>query len=176
MDAPPNLSFRPGGRDDAATLARVLLEAFGTYRDWAHAGWSPSIDVSARERERLQARLGDSDYWCLVAEHGEEAAGYVILMPGFTRELRERIPGLAHIWHIFVRPAWWGSGVAARLMGKAVTEAGRRGYGEARLWTPRDNARARAFYRREGWRESGAERYAADVDLQLVEYRRPLHG
>jgi hypothetical protein len=49
-----------------------------------------------------------------------------------------------------------------------------RGYTSAVLWTPRDNPRARAFYRREGWRETGCERYAADLDLDLVEYGRPL--
>ena len=112
-----------------------------------------------------------------VSESVGEAVGYVVLRPAVTREEPpEPIAGLAHVWHMFVRPAWWGSGVAAGLLRSALGEAERQGYANARLWTPRDNARARAFYRREGFRESGAGRYAEDLDLDLVEYRRPLDG
>jgi hypothetical protein len=53
---------------------------------------------------------------------------------------------------------------------------GNPGEREARLASspPRDNGRARAFYRREGWCETGDERYAPHIDLQIVEYRRSL--
>jgi hypothetical protein len=49
-----------------------------------------------------------------------------------------------------------------------------RGYREMRLWTPRDSGRARTFYERDGWSPSGAERYADDLRLNVVEYRRML--
>ena len=172
-----DLSFRPGGPDDAPALVRVLVEGFETYREWMPPTWSPKIDLNEREYERLARRLGDDEVWCRVAESAGEAVGYVTLTPAYTREEpRELIPGLAHIWHIFVSPRWWGSGVAPRLMAEATEEAVARGYSHARLWTPRDNTRARAFYEREGWRASGAERYAEDLDIDLVEYRRALPG
>ena len=38
-------------------------------------------------------------------------------------EPRPDIPGLAHLWMLFVRPPWWGSGLAAQLNGLAVEEA-----------------------------------------------------
>jgi GNAT superfamily N-acetyltransferase len=101
--------------------------------------------------------------------------GYAALTPARTREEPRRpIAGLGHLWHLFVVPAWWGRGVATHLLAEAMSEAERRRYTAARLWTPRANARARAFYLREGWRETGAEMFAEDLQLDLVEYRRML--
>ena len=175
MDDRPQPEHRVGEPPDAAALHSVLVEAFATYRHWVPEGWSPGMDLADRDGWRIAERLGEPGYWCLIAESGGEAVGYVVLRPAVTQEEPpEPIPGLAHVWHIFVRPAWWGSGVAARLLRCALREAERQGYRSARLWTPRDNARARAFYRREGFRETGAERYAEDLDLDLVQYRRPL--
>ncbi|HEY2601971.1 MAG TPA: GNAT family N-acetyltransferase [Thermoleophilaceae bacterium] len=180
MEAPGALKFREGGSADAAALSSVLAKANETYADWTPADWDPQIELSAQESDRLAPVLANPGSWCLIAEDdSQRAVAYVVLRPAVTsgeeRE-RESIPGLAHLWHLFVRPAWWGSGVAARLLAEAMAEAERRRYRAARLWTPRDHSRARAFYRREGWRETGEEHYAADLDLPLVEYRRPLGG
>jgi hypothetical protein len=49
-----------------------------------------------------------------------------------------------------------------------------RGYREARLFTPAGQARARAFYGREGWREVGGPFHAPEFDLDILELRRPL--
>jgi GNAT superfamily N-acetyltransferase len=75
---------------------------------------------------------------------------------------------------LFVRPPWWGSGLAARLHGLAVQEAGLRGYEALRLHTPAGNARARAFYEREGWHAVGRPIPEPLLGLDLVEYRRDL--
>ncbi len=99
----------------------------------------------------------------------------MILCPARTiGEVRAPISGLAHLWHLFVARRWWGTGAAVELHGAAIEEARRAGYREAMLRTPRDNARARAFYEREGWRPSGAELFTHDLHLDLVEYRRML--
>jgi ribosomal protein S18 acetylase RimI-like enzyme len=99
----------------------------------------------------------------------------VILREAVTLDdAAQPMPGLGHLWHLFVRPTWWGTGVAVSLLKEAMDEARRRGHAAARLFTPRDNGRARAFYRREGWCETGDERYAPHIDLQIVEYRRSL--
>jgi ribosomal protein S18 acetylase RimI-like enzyme len=167
MDAHQEPDQRVGKPPDAAALAAVTIEAFATYREWAPDGWSPQGAPGEHEAGLLHERLSLPGYWCRMAEAGGEAIGYVVLRPS---------DGLGHIWHLFVRPAWWGRGLAPSLLDAALGEARRRGYTTARLWTPRDNARARAFYEREGWYASGAEDYAPDLDLPLVEYRRPLEG
>jgi GNAT superfamily N-acetyltransferase len=75
---------------------------------------------------------------------------------------------------LFVRPPWWGTGLATRLHALALAEAGRRGYGTMRLYTPRGAARARAFYEREGWTRAGRPFDEPLLALDLVEYRRAL--
>jgi N-acetylglutamate synthase-like GNAT family acetyltransferase len=75
---------------------------------------------------------------------------------------------------VFVDEAWWGSGLAARLLEAAVAEARAQGYHAARLWTPVGQARARAFYAREGWHETGATRFDPALGLDIVELARTL--
>jgi GNAT superfamily N-acetyltransferase len=175
MEAHLEPDQRIGGPPDAAALASVLLEAFSTYREWAPAGWKPHGTPGELEAQLIFERLAEPSYWCCLAEVAGEAVGYVVLRPALASpEPREPIPGLGHIWHLFVRPAWWGRGVAASLLDAAMHEARRREYTAARLWTPRENARARAFYEREGWRATDGEQYSDSLDLGLVEYRRSL--
>ncbi len=173
MDSHPAPDQRVGRPQDAAALTSVLAEAFETYRDWAPEGWSPRIELGNQEEWAFSERLGRSEYWGLLAEADGWAVGYIVLRQALTiEEPRQPIPGAGHIWHLFVRPAWWGSGLAATLLAEGVAEAQRREYMQLRLWTPRDNARARAFYEREGWSTTGGTRYGPDLDLDLVEYGR----
>jgi GNAT superfamily N-acetyltransferase len=175
MDAHLEPDQRVGKPRDAAALAAVLLEAFSTYREWAPEGWKPHGTPGQLEAELIFERLGLPGYWCRLAEVADQAVGYVVLRPAMTYgDAPEPIPGLGHIWHLFVRPAWWGRGVATDLLEQAMGEARRRDYEAARLWTPRENARARAFYEREGWHATGGEHYSESLDLQLLEYRRSL--
>jgi GNAT superfamily N-acetyltransferase len=87
---------------------------------------------------------------------------------------RELIPGLAHLWMLFIREPWWGSGLARRLHAMAIAEAAGQGYRGMRLYTPAGQARARAFYEREGWATDGVARFEPMLALDLVEYRRGL--
>ncbi len=83
-------------------------------------------------------------------------------------------PGTFNLWQLFVRPRWQASGVADVLMEAAVAEAQRRGFSRLRLWTPRDHARARAFYERQGWKATGGERDDPSMGLAIVEYARAV--
>jgi GNAT superfamily N-acetyltransferase len=163
--------YRPAGPADAPALSRLNYEAYGGYVEWAPPGWEPP----EYEEHEIAERFELPGTWGQVALHGDEPVGYVILSPARTLgEVRTPIQGLAHLWHLFVARPWWGSGVAVRLHAAAMDEARRAGYGEAMLRTPRDNARARRFYEREGWRTSGAELFTEELRLDLVEYRRML--
>jgi GNAT superfamily N-acetyltransferase len=78
------------------------------------------------------------------------------------------------VWALFVRPAWWGTGLARRLHGLAVAEAVARGYDTMQLVTPTGQARARAFYEREGWRAAPPPFREPMLDLELIRYERGL--
>jgi|SRR6185312_5509525 len=169
-----NLAYLCGTAADAPAITELVAEAFATYTDWAPPGWHlPNLDEEMREV--LEEWLDKPVAWSEVALDDAKPVGYVSLLPARTYEEPELfVPELGHLWHLFVLREWWGSGLATRLLNDATDEARRREYHAVRLWTPRDSARARAFYAREGWTPTGAERYAENLQLDLVELRRML--
>jgi GNAT superfamily N-acetyltransferase len=127
MEARHSPDQRKAEPQDAAALISVLEEASSTYAEWAPAGWRGSGALPATQRDELPERLTRRDWWGRVAEAGGEAVGYVIVGPAVRDKDRETpIPGMLHLWHLFVRPAWWGSGVAADLLSAALGEAAQR--------------------------------------------------
>lgn len=103
------------------------------------------------------------------------AVGFGAFMPGLEGVLDgPPIARLAHVWAVFAAPSHWGRGVAPAVLDALVAEMRRRGYAEARLFTPALQARARAFYAREGWREVSGPDWVESLGLDTVELRRPL--
>jgi GNAT superfamily N-acetyltransferase len=167
------LTVRLATLDDAPELGVTVRLGFEGYRAWARPGWDPpppQLDLI-----RIRENLALPDTWCVIAEAGGATAGHAAFTPARTREEpKEPVPGLAYLWMLFVREPWWGTGLAADLLGRATAEARARGYTAMRLETPSAHARARRFYEREGWRVSGDPEYASTLGLEVVEYRRSL--
>jgi GNAT superfamily N-acetyltransferase len=152
---------------DAEALAATVSEGFESYRAWAPRGWEPpSPEVQLRG---IRDRLPEADCVCVLAEVDGSHAGQVAFSPARDE------PGVAHVWMVFVRGPWWGSGVAARLLARGVEEARATGrFTAMRLHTPAEHQRARRFYEREGWSADDAAFYEPMLGLALVTYRRPL--
>jgi GNAT superfamily N-acetyltransferase len=169
------LAFRRATLADARPMVETLQLGFEGYRAWAPRGWdppAPAIDLA-----RIRADVILPDTWCVIAEDDGETAGHVAFTPARTRaQPREPVPGLAHLWMLFVREPWWGTGLARELLARAVSEAAARGFEAMRLETPAAAARARAFYEREGWSVAGAPAFAPALGLEVIEYRRGLLG
>ncbi len=125
--------------------------------------------------------LSDPGTWALLALGHGRPVGHVSVYPGRERRPdehrnwteRPKLPGLAHLWQLFVLPDWWGRGVAQVLRGAAVAEMSVRGLEHARLYTPSLHARARPFYERRGWSPRG-ELWNDELQLVLTEYRLAL--
>ena len=159
--------------DDAEDLTATVSACFESFRSWAGPGWSPP--ETGFELWRYREGLLRPSLWGLVGVDEGEIAGHVTFLQARERsEAQPEIPGQAHLWQLFVRPPWWGSGLATRLNRLAVEEAACQGYGSMRLFTPAGNARARAFYEREGWGTDGVAVYEAMLGLEIVQYRRVL--
>ena len=157
------LSFREATTSDAPVMAETVGIGFDGYRAFAPAGWEPppfSVEVT-----NLRARLATEEAWALLAYDGDEPAGQVALLP-------DPAPATAYLWQLFVRPAHWGSGVAHRLHGAFLQEAGARGYEHGRLRTPAGQARARRFYERNGWETDGVAGFEQGLGLDLLVYTR----
>lgn len=169
------LRFRAATRADALVLAEAVAAGFAGYRAWAGPAWRPPDEASPRGVRELRKRLMAPGVWSRVALDGTRVVGHVLFEPArLSRDSAELVPGVAHVAHVFVDEAWWGSGLAARLLEAAVAEARAQGYHAARLWTPVGQARARAFYAREGWHETGATRFDPALGLDIVELARTL--
>ncbi len=163
---------------DLDALLDNVRAGFDSYVEFAPDGWQPPS--LGRDRESTADFLGDSETWALLALAGGQPVGHVAFFPAreparHRRHWRERrkIPGLVHLWQLFVLPEWWGRGVAATLHDAAVAEMARRGFDTARLYTPSSHTRARRFYERRGWSAHG-EQWSDELRLVLTEYRRAV--
>jgi GNAT superfamily N-acetyltransferase len=90
-----------------------------------------------------------------VLERWRSYTGEIFLDPqhrGFSAIGDEWLNGL------YVRPEWWGSGVAGELHDRAVAALREAGVATARLWVLEANGRARRFYERRGWAPDGSTR------------------
>lgn len=106
----------------------------------------------------LQARLADVGRWItawqeglasgpprLLAEADGELVGFGVAGPG-----REEAPQDTEVYALYVRQAWYGTGVAQALVDRMVGDR------PAYLWVLEGNTRARAFYARNGFMPDGA--------------------
>ncbi|HET8953971.1 MAG TPA: GNAT family N-acetyltransferase [Solirubrobacteraceae bacterium] len=165
--------LRRAGVEDAETIYDTVQIGFHSFRAWAGPDYDPPPE--AMELARIREGLARPATWALLALSGGKPAGHVAITQARERaEPRPDIPGLCHFWMLFVRPPWWGSGLAARLNALAVERAAEQGYEAMRLHTPAGNARSRAFYEREGWHTDGVAIPEPLLGLDLVEYRRDL--
>ena len=146
---------------DAPDIARTVLLGAQTYVAFAPGGWMPVPPPN--DVEMTTEMLAKRDTWALVAAIAGEPAAHVSLFPYWQPG------GAVYLWQLFVRPVWWGTGLAAGLHDAFLAEARDRGYREARLHTPAGHARARRFYERRGWRTTG--QVVSWRGLPVTEYR-----
>jgi GNAT superfamily N-acetyltransferase len=157
----PGVTTRVARPADAATMARTAHLGIETYVAFAPAAWAPTPPPF--HVEHVAETLRGRHTWALLADVAGEPAAHVAMFPDWAPG------GAAYLWQLFVRPAWWGSGVAGELHDAFLDEARRRGYRTARLHTPAAHARARRFYERRGW--SATAPPEPWMGLPVVEYR-----
>ena len=146
--------------DDAPDLARCHMACWReAYRPLLSGELLDGLDV--REFQvRWEQRLADPHSGVVVGVVDQELVGFASSGPSRdeppVRELE--------LFALYTRAANHGSG-----LGQALLEA-LLGGGPCSLWVARDNVRARAFYRRNGFLPDGGRRVDADLE-DLVEVR-----
>jgi GNAT superfamily N-acetyltransferase len=129
------------------------------------------------EADRLAVITGDLDWaidlWrrALTSDRTTTLAVDRELIVGFARAGPATEPGLdvtLQLHAINVRQAYWGTGVGQRLLDAVIGDRA------AFLWVFRDNPRARAFHRRNGFVADGAEQiedfFGGPVEIRMVRY------
>lgn len=175
------LETRRASIADVDILLANVQAGFDSYAEFAPPGWEPR--PVERDRERTIELLSDQESWALLGLADGQPVGHVAFVPARERRHddeghwteRAKIPGLAHLWQLFVLPGWWGRGVAPALHDAAVAEMRARRFEQARLYTPSSHIRARRFYERRGWSAQG-QLWNEALELMLAEYWLTLTG
>jgi GNAT superfamily N-acetyltransferase len=165
--------IRPAAVGDASAMVDLVNRCFEEYRDFAPGGWNPPTGGGAVER--VEAGLARDGSGGTVAETDGAHAGHAMWIPAVASAHYDcDDPATAYLSQLFLIPAHRGTGLATELLARAVDGARSLGYREMRLLTPAGQARARAFYAREGWSELGDWGVHPELRLPLVECGRRL--
>ena len=140
------LTARPARPSDAAGIATVHVQSWReTYAHLVPADFLTGLDVDERA-ERWAGILEDGATDVVVALDATRIVGWASASAG-RDPLR---PAPRELEGIYVVASAHGSGAGQLLLDAAV------GDGPAYLWMADDNARAEAFYRRNGFARDGA--------------------
>ena len=148
MAMPPDVSIRQAVPADAEQLAHLHIDVW----DDAYTGLMPQgiLDdrrekVAERVQRWLEILAQDRPTW--VAEDSEGLIGFASSGPARDNDM----DGTLELWALYVRAAYWGTGVGYALFEIAVGDRA------AYLWVLADNERAIKFYERQGFRLDGTE-------------------
>ncbi len=132
------VTLRPARTEDMAGVADLWHHAWHV----AHAGHVPEGLTTARTleafHERTPGRVADTT----IAEVEGHLVGFIMIEGDEVEQ-------------VFVDPGHHGSGVAAPLLAEAERQVAAAGHAEAWLAVVAGNARARRFYEKHGWRDTG---------------------
>jgi ribosomal protein S18 acetylase RimI-like enzyme len=141
------IHLRPAHGDDARAIATIWQA--GWYD--GHVGQVPAELVAARHadsfRIRAAQRVGDAT----VAVVGGEVVGFVMVVDGEVEQ-------------VYVSRHHRGNGVADLLLDDAKRQISDADHATAWLAVVPGNARARRFYERHGWSDTGPFSYTAAGD------------
>ncbi|MFI0741963.1 GNAT family N-acetyltransferase [Streptomyces sp. NPDC021100] len=162
------IAIREAGPADGDALGEIHAAAWeAAYGPF----FAPEFVASAvrDRRTRWHARIADGTGTLLLATLDDRPSALSRSLPSPTR------PGLAELHSFYGHPDGWGTGVAAALMTATLHRLRADGHTRVHLWTVRDTPRARRFYAKCGFTESGATRvvdYGDGTPIAQVEYER----
>ncbi|MFI0720854.1 GNAT family N-acetyltransferase [Streptomyces sp. NPDC021224] len=134
------------------TARRSFTETFGHL--YAPEPFGAFLDGAYGPDGTMARDLTDPSVRWRAAFHGATPVGYAKLTP-LRAPAADPAPGALELQQIYVLGAWHGSGVATRLMDWALATAAAEQAPEIYLTVFDHNERAKRFYRRHGFAESG---------------------
>ncbi|QOV34395.1 GNAT family N-acetyltransferase [Streptomyces ferrugineus] len=169
------IRIRPMALPDCHRVAEIRIGGWRTaYRGLIPQSHLDTLDVAQdAERRRSYFAQADGSVLDLVAEQDGEVMGWACHGPYRDGEVRTAD---AELYAIYVDPGRYGAGIGRALLQESVRRCTAAGHRRMLLWVLRDNARARRFYERAGFRADGAEEpFEVDgVAVPEVRYAREL--
>ncbi len=167
------MNLRPAAPADAMAIARVHVRAWQA----AYRGLMPDEYLAGlRPEERAQrydfGSLDPARPRTLVAIEADTVLGFATTSP--ARD--EGTAGQGELCALYVEPDCWGRGIGQALAAAARGELYRLGFRQAVLWVLAGNARAKQFYRADGWIPDDLRRPRPiwTVTVETVRYSRAL--
>ena len=145
--APEPYSVRKATPNDVASIAEIWHVGWSD----GHVGHVPPELVLYRNKEQFVSRARERVECTWVVESHGQIRGFVVVKDDEVEQ-------------IYVDRAARGTGVAAMLLHKGEAEIRRAGHRRAWLAVVAGNQRARSFYSRLGWRDSGPMSYLAETE------------
>jgi ribosomal protein S18 acetylase RimI-like enzyme len=159
---------------DAAAVAHIHVESWKV----AYRGIMPDEVIARTDlayRTRFWAdRIATREWPVCVIEEGGELVAFCQMVPSPDPDDDPKTVG--HITSIHALPHLRGRGYGRALLDHAFAEFRRRGFREVTLWVLEENASARRFYERLGFREDGGRKTYPRTDVPEVRYRIGLKG
>lgn len=167
--------IRRASAEDAALLARLGEQTFvETFAEINTPEDMAAYLAASFTPEQLAIELSDSAATFLIAEAEGIAAGYAKLYAGKPEECIEG-PKPVELVRLYVLREFLGRAVGAALMSVCMDEARRAGHETIWLGVWEHNERAKAFYRKWGFREVGSHVFQLGSDAQTdLLMERPL--
>jgi len=138
--------IRPARADDAERIVDIWASG---WRD-GHLADAPPELLAHRTRDAFVPRVAAAIDRTRVAEVDGEIAGFTMVHGD-------------EVDQVYVDAAHRGTGIAARMMRDAAEQVRAAGHPVPWLAVARGNARARRFYEREGWTDTGEFAYPAEI-------------
>ncbi|MDP9166114.1 MAG: GNAT family N-acetyltransferase [Actinomycetota bacterium] len=173
----PHESFniRRATSADIAALSRVHLAGWQVgYRGLLPDSYLDNLSVSDNERRwgEWLAQGGRT----LVAERASTVFAFSSV--GLVSDDDDADPATGELRALYADPAAWGTGAGRAVHDAALAALRAAGSTQATLWTFPTNARAIAFYERQGWLPDGVRK--ADTSrgfrLEEIRFRRGVHA
>lgn len=160
---PPGVTIRAPRPAEAAALLAFGDKVFGETTGFMRMPGERAADV-AEMHGIIQAFRDGEGYFLRNAWEGDTPVGEVMLVRGPYRRNR----GTASVG-VGVLEKFWGTGVGPALMRAAEDQAKAWRLHRIELTVFETNPRARAFYRRLGYREEGVKRQSVRINGAFVD-------
>ncbi|RSN00483.1 GNAT family N-acetyltransferase [Streptomyces sp. WAC 01325] len=169
------IRIRPMTPADCDRVAEIRIGGWrSAYRGLIPQSYLDALDVAQdAERRRGYFSQGDAGVLDLVAERDGEILGWACHGPYRDGEARTED---VELYAIYVDPGRYGAGIGHALLQESLRRCTAAGHSRMLLWVLKDNARARRFYERAGFRADGAEEpfEVEGVGVPEVRYAREL--
>jgi len=145
----PTATIRPALMTDLDAICDVHARARATYYE-GHLPAEAYSGPEELERQRVGTRraIAERDHTVLCAIRGDHVVGFAVVGARFEGD---------KLVHFHIDPEVWRTGTGTALHQACVGVWQDAKLGTARLEVFAPNARARAFYVRQGWAEDGRE-------------------